>query len=328
MEPDARVTAIDISETSCAIPAIFKRSMTYETCAPPACDRADRRARRDVRPDRLHGVLHHLSDPDAGLRSLRNVLTVDGAMHVMVYAPYGRAGVTMMQDYCRLLGIGVRDADLRDLGETVQALSIRPSDRRRRETGEGFRPAGRARRRVAQPPGSRLFRAAALRLARAVRPQVRALARAGALSSAVRSDRAHAAWRRVLQRFPRAAQHAAMELLRGTMDRHSFVAYRDDREREAQPITFEGDAWRGFVPVRLAMDADTIKDRAPPRRLRRAHQSEPHLSRPCALHRRCAGAALARRSTASARSARFCRAPGDRAMSTAASSSSGSGSTT
>ena len=46
------------------------------------------------------------------------------------------------------------------------------------------------------------------------------------------------------------------------MDRHSFIAYRDDRERDAQPITFEGDAWRGFVPVRLPWTL-TIKDRAP-----------------------------------------------------------------
>jgi hypothetical protein len=62
--------------------------------------------------------------------------------------------------------------------------------------------------------------------------------------------------------LPLAAQHAAIELLRGTMDRHSFVAYRDDREREAQPITFESDAWRSFVPVRLPWTLK-IKDRAP-----------------------------------------------------------------
>jgi hypothetical protein len=58
------------------------------------------------------------------------------------------------------------------------------------------------------------------------------------------------------------AQHAAVELLRGTMDRHSFVAYRDDREGEAQPISFNGDAWRSFVPVRLPWTL-TIKDHAP-----------------------------------------------------------------
>ncbi len=46
------------------------------------------------------------------------------------------------------------------------------------------------------------------------------------------------------------------------MDRHSFVAYRDDRQREAQPIVFEGDAWRSYVPVRLPWTL-TVKDRAP-----------------------------------------------------------------
>jgi hypothetical protein len=46
------------------------------------------------------------------------------------------------------------------------------------------------------------------------------------------------------------------------MDRHSFVAYRDDCEREAQPIAFEGDAWRTFVPVRLPWTLN-IKNRAP-----------------------------------------------------------------
>ena len=38
--------------------------------------------------------------------------------------------------------------------------------------------------------------------------------------------------------LPPPAQHAAIELLRGTMDRHSLVAYRDDRERDPQPIAF------------------------------------------------------------------------------------------
>ena len=44
------------------------------------------------------GVLHHLPDPDAGLRALRDVLAPGGALHLMVYAPYGRAGVYMLQD--------------------------------------------------------------------------------------------------------------------------------------------------------------------------------------------------------------------------------------
>src|SRR6185369_12860079 len=70
------------------------------------------------------GVLHHLPDPDAGLRALREVLTQEGAMNIMVYAPYGRAGIYMMQEYCRLLGLGSSDEELQDLSTTLKALSV------------------------------------------------------------------------------------------------------------------------------------------------------------------------------------------------------------
>lgn len=44
------------------------------------------------------GVLHHLPDPDAGLAALEGVLAPGGGMGLMVYAPYGRTGVYMLQD--------------------------------------------------------------------------------------------------------------------------------------------------------------------------------------------------------------------------------------
>lgn len=44
------------------------------------------------------GVLHHLPDPDAGLATLAGVLAPGGGMGLMVYAPYGRTGVYMLQD--------------------------------------------------------------------------------------------------------------------------------------------------------------------------------------------------------------------------------------
>ena len=44
------------------------------------------------------GVLHHLPDPAAGLRALLSVLAPNGGMGLMVYAPFGRTGVYMMQD--------------------------------------------------------------------------------------------------------------------------------------------------------------------------------------------------------------------------------------
>ena len=58
-------------------------------------------------------------------------------------------------------------------------------------------------------------------------------------------------------------QHAAVELLRGTMTRHSFIAYRDDRAVESQPITFDDDIWRNYVPLHLPWTL-CIRDRVPP----------------------------------------------------------------
>src|SRR5580692_7934774 len=68
------------------------------------------------------GVLHHLADPDAGLRALRGVLKPDGAMHLMVYAPYGRTGIYMLQEFCRRIGVHAADENIRDLHAALGAL--------------------------------------------------------------------------------------------------------------------------------------------------------------------------------------------------------------
>lgn len=49
------------------------------------------------------GVLHHLTDPDEGLKALRSVLKDDGSIGLMVYATTGRAGVYQMQTLMRII---------------------------------------------------------------------------------------------------------------------------------------------------------------------------------------------------------------------------------
>jgi SAM-dependent methyltransferase len=49
------------------------------------------------------GVLHHLEDPDAGLKALPSVLKPGGAMSLMVYAVYGRTGVYQVQNLMRMI---------------------------------------------------------------------------------------------------------------------------------------------------------------------------------------------------------------------------------
>lgn len=50
------------------------------------------------------GVLHHLAEPEVGLRALESVLAQDGGMGIMVYGSYGRAGVYPLQALLRQLG--------------------------------------------------------------------------------------------------------------------------------------------------------------------------------------------------------------------------------
>jgi len=49
------------------------------------------------------GVLHHLAEPDRGLRILADQLADDGGIGLMVYAPVGRTGVYHLQPMLRLI---------------------------------------------------------------------------------------------------------------------------------------------------------------------------------------------------------------------------------
>ena len=52
-----------------------------------------------------------------------------------------------------------------------------------------------------------------------------------------------------------------MELFRGTMVRHHAVAYAGDSVPGA--VTFEGDAWLRFIPVRMP-DTVVVRENLPP----------------------------------------------------------------
>jgi len=262
-EPDARVTAIDISETSLRYTRDLQqkyrlRNLDLDRLAIEQVAELGRAFDQIV----CTGVLHHLPDPDTGLRALRNVLKSNGAMHLMVYATYGRAGIYMMQEYCRLLGVGATEAELRDLGATIAALS---SDH----------PIAGVARRAKDFRNPDAFADALLH------PQDRAYTVPQLYAWLERCGLSFGRWFEqapylpqcgAIAKTPHAArllslslplQHAAVELLRGTMAKHNFIAYRDDRLGESQPITFEGDAWRGYIPLRLPWTL-CIRDRVPP----------------------------------------------------------------
>jgi SAM-dependent methyltransferase len=262
-EPDAHVTAIDISETSLRHTRDLQRKYRLKNL------NLRRLAIEQVRElgkafDHIvcTGVLHHLPDPDIGLRSLRSVLAPNGAMHLMVYAAYGRAGIYMMQEYCRLLGAGTSRAELRDLSTAISALSVdHPISGVARRTKD-FRhldaladallhPQDRA---YTVPQLYAWLQRCGVSFGRWFE-QAPYLPRCGAIATSPHAAR--------LMWLPPQLQHAAAELLRGTMTRHSFVAYRDDRPGVGQSIAFNGDAWRGYIPLRLPWTM-CIRDQLPP----------------------------------------------------------------
>jgi SAM-dependent methyltransferase len=224
--PNARVVGIDVSATSIAHTQELKRKHDLENLEvyQLAVERASELGKQFEHVV-CTGVLHHLSDPDAGLRALRDVLAPNGALHVMVYAPYGRAGVYMLQDYCRRLRIEPTDAGIRDLAASLRALpQDHPIVHLLRDSPDFASTAGLADsllhpqdRAYAVPELYKFLDDAGLFFGRWLR-QAPYLPWCGALAATPHASR--------LAALPSREQHAAIELFRGTMVRHSLIAYR------------------------------------------------------------------------------------------------------
>ncbi len=224
------------------------------------------------------GVLHHLADPVAGLRALGEVLAPGGAITLMVYAPYGRAGVYLLQDYCRRLGITTESHDLADLVATLREIPTgHPISRLLRESPD-FRdddaladallnPRDRA---YAVPELLGLLDEAGLRLGRWAR-QAPYLPDCGSMSETPHAARIAA--------LPPPEQFAALELFRGTIARHTVIAFSAADETSGR-LDFADPASPQWRPIRVPT-AIAVEERLPPGAaaalLNRAHTA--HRSR-------------------------------------------------
>lgn len=250
-EPDADVTAIDISGTSLGHLRRLQRKYDLENLELRQLSLLDVAALGETFDQVIcTGVLHHLSDPDAGLKSLHDVLKPEGAMHIMVYARYGRAGIYMMQDYCRLLDIVPDDKELADLGETLKHLApdhplcwmlhrFRDFTQPDALADALLHPQDRA---YTVPEIHAWLARCGMTFGRWLE-QAPYLPQCGDISGAPHAER--------LAALPEIDQHAAVELFRGTIAQHNFVAYRDDRVHQSQPVCFSDEDWCDRIPVRL-----------------------------------------------------------------------------
>jgi SAM-dependent methyltransferase len=261
-EPNARVTAIDISETSLRHTRELQQKYSLKNLELHQLPlESVQTLGRCFDLIVCTGVLHHLPDPDCGLRALHDVLSRKGALDLMVYASYGRAGVYMLQEYCRMLRIGTTADDLRDLRTLLEALPRnhpmaellgRAKDFRRPEAIADalLHPRDRA---YTVPELYAWLQRCGMSFGRWVE-QAPYLPQCGALASTGHGKR--------LDALPAPAQHAAAELFRGTMTQHRVIAYRGDWSSGGQGIHFTGEEWREYVPVRLPW-ALCIRERVP-----------------------------------------------------------------
>ena len=183
-------------------------------------------------------------------------------MRLMVYARYGRAGIYMVQEYCRLLQIEASLTDLRTLRAALEALPAdHPISGLLRRSKDFWRPEATADallhpqdRAFTVPEAYAWLDRCGMSFGRWIE-QAPYLAQCGVLAGSPHALR--------LAALPSRLQHAAVELFRGTMVSHSFIAYRDDSAVESQPIAFAGDRWRGYVPIRLPWTV-CVRERLPP----------------------------------------------------------------
>jgi len=261
--PAARVLGIDISSTSLKHTEALKQKYdlnNLETRQLPIEQVKDLGREFDLIVST--GVLHHLADPDAGLRALRSALQPEGAMYLMLYAPYGRTGVHMLQEYCRKLGVGTSPQEIQDLTLTLKELpphhplvgmmrGTRDSLDARALVDALLNPRDRT---YAVPQVFEFLERNGLAFARwyfqaAYSPQC------GAIAATPHADR--------LAALPEREQYAAMELWRGLITNHDFVAYRNEVSNEELKPRFDGERYLRYVPVRRSWTS-CVQERLPP----------------------------------------------------------------
>jgi SAM-dependent methyltransferase len=248
--PRAQITGIDFSAASVRSTAALKHKYQLDNLRVHQLP-IERIGELGMQFDQIvcTGVLHHLENPDAGLKALRDVLKPDGAMHLMVYAPYGRTGIYMLQEFCRRLDIRATDTGIREL---IALLEVLP-------------PAHPLASLLREAPD---FRDEAALADALLHPQDRAYSVPQLFDFLARGNLKFGRWLKQaaysplcgamakipqtaqMQQLPPVERYAVAELFRGTMLRHSVIAYRDDDLDLSRKINFFGNDWLNYVPIR------------------------------------------------------------------------------
>ncbi len=126
LNPGADVLGIDISERALAMAR--ERLQCSGAAAQVSSLRQEQRSLLDLENEGLFdyinsvGVLHHLDQPEAGLRALAGRLAPDGLLHLFLYADAGRWEIHRTQQALTLLDVGTGSEGLRLGRELFETL--------------------------------------------------------------------------------------------------------------------------------------------------------------------------------------------------------------
>jgi hypothetical protein len=180
----------------------------------------------------------------------------------MVYAKYGRFGISMMRELSSMLGVETTPQDIEDLVRTLRELPLgHPMSHVLRQIPD-FRDPDALADALLNPRETSftvpelfdLLEDGGLRFARWVR-QAPYRPQCG-----------------IMGRLPHAArmaglddvdQFTAMELFRGTLTRHALIAHRDSSPLPHPLIDWTGEDWRTYVAM-VPATVITVEDRLPP----------------------------------------------------------------
>ena len=172
-------------------------------------------------------------------------------MYLMLYAPYGRTGVYMLQEYCRKLGIGTSQQEINDL---TAALQVLPQ----------HHPL------LSMVRGSRESLHAGVLVDALLNPRDRTYSVPQLFDFIERSDLMFGCWywqapylpqcgsiattphAKRLAALPAREQYLAMELWRGLMTNHDFVVHRNDANSDGRRVNFDDERYLRYVPIRRA----------------------------------------------------------------------------
>ena len=250
--PSARVTAIDVSTTSLQHTEALKQkydltNLEVRQLAIESAAQLDRQFDMIV----CTGVLHHLADPDAGLRALAPLLKPDGAMYLMLYASYGRTGVHMIQEYCRRLGVTTSPQDIKDLTTVLRGLpqhhpliSMFRGEKQALDAETLVDALLNPRDRTYSVP--EIYDFVERNGAKFGRWYWQAAysPRCGAIADTPHGPK--------LAALPEREQYVEMELWRGLISNHDFVAYSREGDSERLQIRFDDERYLKYVPIRRA----------------------------------------------------------------------------